>query len=155
MAKQKQATASKKSAAKKTSANTAAGYSGTPLVKKLGIKADSTLTLLGEPSGFIATLGTLPDNVKIRKTAQGNRDLTVWFPRDVAELKRRIQSLADGVNDGGLWIAWPKKTSGVDTDLSDSVVRSTGLAHGIVDYKVCAIDETYSGLKFAMRKSKR
>ena len=135
--------------------NSTAGYSGTPLIKKLGIKADSTLTLLGEPSGFITTLGKLPDNVKIRKTAQGQRDLTVWFPRDAAELKRRIKSLADGVEHGGLWIAWPKKSSGVQTDLSDSVVRSTGLANGIVDHKVCAIDETYSGLKFATRKAKR
>lgn len=145
MAKRSQGTTTK-------SKSTTAGYSGTPLVKKLGIKPDSVLTLLGEPAGFIATLGKLPDNVKIRKTAHGNRDLTVWFPRNAAELKRRIQSMAEAVDDGGLWIAWPKKSSGVKTDLSDSVVRSTGLEHGIVDYKVCAIDETYSGLKFGTRK---
>ena len=153
MAKRQTAT-SKKSAGQKTATTATAGYSGTPLVKKLGIKADTTLTLLGEPAGFISTLGNLPDNVKIRKTAKGHRDLTVWFPRNVAELKRRIKALADGVEDGGLWIAWPKKSAGVETDLSDSVVRSTGLAHGIVDYKVCVIDETYSGLKFATRKTK-
>ena len=133
---------------------TPAGYSGLPLVKKLGIKPGSTLTLLGEPPDFLKTLGKLPDKLKIRKTAQGERDLTVWFPRNASELKRRIESLAAGVADGGLWIAWPKQAGGIETDLTQDLIRSLGLQQGIVDYKICAIDDTFSGLKFGKRKTK-
>ena len=137
--------------AKKSTSSTA-GYSNTPLVKKLGIKPNSILTLLNAPADFMDTLGELPDNVTIKTTARGKRDLTIWFPRNASELSRKIEKLADAVLAGGIWIAWPKKASGVKTDLSDGLVRNTGLANGIVDYKVCAIDETYSGLKFATRK---
>ena len=129
-----------------------AGYSRTPLVKKLGIKPESTLTLLGEPADFLKILGPDLKNVKIRKTAQGDRDLTIWFPRDLSELTKRIEPIASAVKDGGLWIAWPKQASGVPTDLTQERVRNLGLAEGIVDYKICAIDETFSGLKFATRK---
>ena len=148
--------AKRKAAAKKKSTGKVsvkgAGYSGTPLVKKLGIKPDSILTLLNAPSDFMQTLGELPEKVVIKTSARGKRDLTIWFPKNAPDLKRRIEKLADAVGEGGLWIAWPKKASGVKTDLSDGLVRSSGLANGIVDYKVCAIDETYSGLKFATRK---
>jgi hypothetical protein len=122
------------------------------LVKKLGIKPESTLTLLGEPADFLKILGPDLKNVKIRKTAQGDRDLTIWFPRDLSELTKRIEPIASAVKDGGLWIAWPKQASGVPTDLTQERVRNLGLAEGIVDYKICAIDETFSGLKFATRK---
>ncbi len=128
------------------------GYSGKPLIKKLGIKPGTTLTLLGEPQDFLKMLGGLPDNLKIKKTALGDRDLTIWFPRNAAELKRRIKSIAGDIHDGGLWIAWPKKSAAVKTDLTQDMVRELGLKQGIVDYKICAIDETYSGLKFANRK---
>ena len=159
--------ASRKSSSRKSSTTTAkstkkkasraavpqpVGYSGTPLLKKLGIKPDTVLTLLGEPSDFLQTLGPLPPNVKIRKTAIGDRDLTVWFPRNLAELKRRIKAIADKVDDGGLWIAWPKKSSGVDTDLTQEAVRQQGLEQGIVDHKLGAIDQTFSDLRFANRK---
>ena len=144
----------RKSNGKKKAAATerSSGDSGTPLVKKLGIKPDSVLTLLGEPADFLKTLGSLPPDVKIRKTAIGDRDLTVWFPRDLAELKRRIKPIAGAVKNGGLWIAWPKKSAGVETDLTQEFVRKLGLDQGIVDHKICAIDETYSGLRFASRK---
>ena len=147
-------TTARKSNGKKKAAATASsvGHSGTPLVKKLGIKPDSVLTLLGEPADFLKTLGSLPPDVKIRKTAIGDRDLTVWFPRDLAELKRRIKPIAGAVKNGGLWIAWPKKSVGVETDLTQEFVRKLGLDQGIVDHKICAIDETYSGLRFAARK---
>lgn len=130
-----------------------AGYSGTPLVKKLGIKADTVLAILNAPQDFAETLGTLPEGVSVRTTARGQRDLTIWFPKNAKDLKQRIPALAESLGMGSLWIAWPKKASGVVTDLSDAVVRSTALQHNIVDYKVCAIDQTYSGLKFAQRKS--
>ena len=129
-----------------------AGYSGTPLVKKLGVKPDSILTLLGEPADFLQTLGPLPPNVKIRKTAIGDRDLTVWFPRNLSELKRRIKPIASKINDGGLWIAWLKQSSGIETDLTQEAIRRLALDQGIVDHKTCAIDESYSGLRFARRK---
>lgn len=140
--------------AKKKKPVAAAGYSGTPLVKKLGIKADSILALLNAPPDFQSTLGELPQPLTVRTAARGRRDLTIWFPRDAAELRWRMPMLAQGLQAGaGLWVAWPKKASGVPTDLSDAIVRQTGLENGIVDYKVCAIDETYSGLKFAQRRS--
>ena len=121
-------------------------------MKKLGIKSDSVLTLLGEPADFLNTLGSLPPNVKIRKTAIGDRDLTVWFPRNLAELKRRIKPIAAAVETGGLWIAWPKKSAGMESDLTQDAIRQLGLAEGIVDHKICAIDDNYSGLRFAKRK---
>jgi hypothetical protein len=131
-----------------------AGYSGTPLPKKLGIKADSVLALLNAPADFMQTLGALPDGVTVKTSARGCRDLTLWFPKSVRDLERRIDTLADQVADGGLWIAWAKKASGVKTDITDATVRKIGLASGLVDYKVCAIDATWSGLKFARRKTK-
>ena len=129
-----------------------AGYSGTPLVKKLGIKPNSTLALVGAPAGFEHTLGALPDGVTIRHHARGKRDLTIWFLLKRSELVRRLKSLAAVVGDGGLWIAWPKRASGLVTDLTQNDVRRAGLAAGLVDYKICAIDHTWSGLKFATRK---
>lgn len=140
--------------AKKKQSVAAAGYSGTPLVKKLGIQANSILALLNAPHDFESTLGELPQPLTLRTAARGRRDLTIWFPRDAAELRRRMPKIAASLQAGdGLWVAWPKKASGVSTDLSDAIVRQTGLENGIVDYKVCAIDEIYSGLKFARRRS--
>jgi len=131
-----------------------AGYSGTPLPKKLGIKAGSTLVLLNAPDEFIATLGALPDGVKIKSTARGHRELTVWFPKSARDLENRIDRLADQVEGGGLWIAWPKQASGVKTDITQTIVRKVGLAAGLVDFKICSIDATWSGLKFARRKTR-
>ncbi len=131
-----------------------AGYSGTPLPKKLGIKANSTLVLLNAPSGFMDTLGALPDSVTIKSTARGRRELTVWFPKSARDLENRIDRLADQVERGGLWIAWPKQASGVKTDITQTIVRKVGLAAGLVDFKICSIDTTWSGLKFTQRKKK-
>lgn len=130
----------------------ASGYSGTPLPKKLGIKPDSTLALVRAPANFESTLGELPEGVEIKKQARGRADLAVWFPSSLADLVDRIAAMDRLVGDGTLWIAWPKKTSGIVTDLSDDSVREAGLAAGLVDSKTCAIDETYSGLRFTRRR---
>jgi CheY-like chemotaxis protein len=130
-----------------------AGYSGTPLVKKLGIKAGYRVSLVGSPADFEKTLGALPDGVTLRGRP-GAADLIIWFTRSRGELERRIGALATKVGDGGMWIAWPKQASGVVTDLTQNDVRRIGLGNGLVDYKICAIDATWSGLKFARRKSK-
>lgn len=128
-----------------------AGYSGTPLPKKLGIKAGATVTLLSPPAGFTRTLGALPEGVEIRTDLRKPPDLIVWFARSRSEIERRIVALARKVGRDGMWIAWPKRSSGVSSDLTQADVRRLGLANGLVDYKVCAIDATWSGLKFARR----
>jgi hypothetical protein len=130
-----------------------AGYSGTPLPKKLGIKAGTTVILAGAPTGFERTLGEIPKGVTFRRQARGRSDLIIWFAKTCKELENRIERFATMTAKGGLWIAWPKQASGVRTDLTATIVRNTGLANGLVDYKICAIDETWSGLKFARRKA--
>ena len=131
-----------------------AGYSGTPLPKKLGIKSKSLVSLVGAPKEFRRTLGSLPEGARLRNGPRGRADLTVWFAHSHRDLQRRIRALARQANYGPLWIAWPKKASGVLTDLSEPVVRQAGLAAGLVDYKICAIDATWSGLLFSRRKAR-
>jgi hypothetical protein len=128
------------------------GYSGTPLPRKLGIKPGSRLALVGAPDDLGATLGELPGGVVVRRRAQGPCDVIVAFFTRGAELERRMPALKRALDPaGGLWIAWPKRSSGVQTDLGDGPVREAGLAAGLVDNKVCAIDETWSGLRFVYR----
>jgi hypothetical protein len=129
-----------------------AGYSGTPLARKLGIKADSTIALIGAPGDIIETLGDLPAGVEIRQDARGRCDLVVWFARSMNELLRAVSTMAGRQDFAPLWMAWPKRASGMKTDLSERVVREAGLAAGLVDYKICAIDATWSGLLFTRRK---
>ncbi len=131
-----------------------AGYSGTPLPKKLGIKASTRLALLDAPEGFTDTLGELPEGVAVRTNARAARDLTLWFVTSRRELERRVERLAAQVGDGGLWIIWPKKSSSLATDVAQSDVRKQGLGAGLVDYKICAVDADWSGLKFSRRKAK-
>jgi hypothetical protein len=135
------------------------GYSGTPLAKKLGIKPESLVALLGAPSDFEQRLTGLPEGVRFTTRAAGAPALVIWFATSRRHLDSRAADVARLVVGGragqagsGLWIAWPKKASGVTTDLTEDVVRRAGLAHGLVDYKVCAIDTTWSGLKFARRR---
>jgi hypothetical protein len=133
--------------------DTMAGYTGVPLVKKLGIKAGCVLALLGAPAGFGKTLGKLPEGVRIKRQARGQADVIVLFARSLADLERRFPAAVKSLVLGGrLWIAWPKKSSGVSCDLTQSVVRSFGLGAGVVDYKISAIDETWSGLCFTQRR---
>ncbi len=131
------------------------GYSGTPLVKKLGIKEGATIAVVCAPDGFAESL-KLPKGVALRREARGRLDVVLFFATRRAELARRFPKLANGLeSDGGLWIAWPKRTSGVATDLSFDPVQEIGLANGLVDNKVAAIDDTWSGLRFVYRVTDR
>jgi len=134
--------------------STMEGYAGAPLAKKLGIKPGSIVVLIGAPSDFEGALGALPEGVTLRRQNRGRRDLTIWFTRSRKDLHGRIEPIAAVAGENGLWIAWPKKTSALASDLSQAIVREVGLAAGWVDYKVCAIDETWSGLKFTRRRAK-
>ena len=131
-----------------------AGYSSTPLPKKLGIAAQSRVALVSAPDGVLRTLGKLPSGVDLRRDLRSGwgLDVIVFFTTRTAELRRRFPAIARRLaQTGGFWVAWPKRASGVPTDLSDSVVREIGLATGLVDNKVCAIDEVWSGLRFVIR----
>jgi hypothetical protein len=130
-------------------------YSGTPLPKKLGLGPGSKVAILNAPKGFSQRLEPLPDGAIVRGHLRGEWDLAICFFKTPAELDRRLDALAKSIGNGGLWIAWPKKASGVATDLSEGVVRKLALAAGLVDYKVCAIDDVWSGLKFARNKGSR
>jgi hypothetical protein len=133
-------------------ASTMAGYSGTPLPKKLGIKPNSTVALDGAPTGFEDTLGKLPEAVTVTRDPGAEAAVTLWFVTSREDLETRIEAMFPAAKTGGLWIVWPKKASGVVSDLSQTVVRETGLASGLVDFKVAAIDATWSGLRFTQRK---
>jgi len=129
-----------------------AGYSGTPLVQKLGIKPGMRVVLAGAPPGFRRELVDLPAGVSIGSRAAGSPDLIIWFVTSERDLLKRVHRMGEMMRSG-LWIAWPKKASGLLTDLTENVVRDAALPHGLVDYKVCAITEIWSGLKFARRQS--
>ncbi len=133
-----------------------AGYSGTPLPKKLGIKNEHRVALISAPEGFERLLSDAPADAKISRRLRGKADIFVFFPKNAGDLTRRFQSLVARLEAaGGLWIAWPKKSSGVRTDLDFEVVQQAGLSAGLVDNKVCAVDETYSGLRFVFRLEDR
>ena len=133
-----------------------AGYSGTPLPRKLGIKDESAVAFPGAPPEFDSALGELPDRVVIKRRAVAPLDVVVAFFTRRSELERSFERLAATVfPDGGLWIAWPKRASGVPTDVTEDVAREVGVAHGLVDNKVCAIDETWSGLRLVHRRENR
>jgi hypothetical protein len=135
---------------------TAAGYSGTPLPRKLGIKAGHRVAFPAAPAGFERTLGDLPDEVAVRAQVRGSLDVVVCFLTRRAELERRVDSLKRAIfPNGGLWIAWPKRASGVETDLTEDVIRGVALQRGLVDNKVCAIDDTWSGLRLVHRLEDR
>jgi hypothetical protein len=135
---------------------TPAGYSGTPLPRKLGIKAESRVGLIGAPHDFDDVLGELPPGVSVRRRVQGRFDVLVIFVQKRSELERRMPALKQALDQaGGLWVAWPKRSSGVATDLGEGTVRELGLGSGLVDNKVCAIDATWSGLRFVYRLADR
>ena len=131
-----------------------AGYSDTPLAKKLGIKEGFRLTFLNAPEGLRASLGELP-NVKIIGV-QKPLDLIVFFPKSQEDLENKFAKLAEKLTPAGmLWVAWPKKAAKVETDMTFESVQQTCLALGLVDNKVCAIDETHTGLRFVYRLKDR
>jgi hypothetical protein len=130
------------------------GYSGTPLVDKLGIKPGARLQLVAEPKDFVGLLGGLPDGSRV--ASRGSLDFAMLFVKAKSDLQKRFARLRDRLEPNGmLWVAWPKKTSGVETDLTEGVVRTFGLESGLVDVKVCAVDGTWSGLKFVRRLKDR
>jgi hypothetical protein len=130
-----------------------AGDTDTALARKLGIKEGSRLTLLSSPRDLALEL---PPGVTVRRQARGESDVVVAFFTRRSELEKRVTALGAVVfPSGGLWIAWPKKSSGVTTDLTDNAVRGAVLPQGLVDNKVCAIDETWSALRFVWRKENR
>ncbi|HEX7168824.1 MAG TPA: DUF3052 domain-containing protein [Acidimicrobiales bacterium] len=131
------------------------GYSGTPLAKKLGIGEGGSVALVGAPPSFGPELDPLPPGVRVRRRA-GDADVVVAFFTRRAELERRIGALGANVFPaGGLWVAWPKRASKVPTDITEDVVREVALPLGLVDNKVCAIDDTWSGLRLVWRKELR
>jgi hypothetical protein len=133
-----------------------AGYSGTPLPKKLGIKEGSRVAFINSPPSLSKDLGVLPDGATILRTARAPLDVVLIFVKSERELLTQFAYYAERLAPAGrLWIAWPKKTSGVATDLIFEKVQRVGLATGLVDNKVCAIDETWSGLQFVIRKKDR
>jgi hypothetical protein len=135
-----------------------AGYSGTPLPQKLGLKPGARLGLWAAPSGFARTLGSLPAGVTSSDASRGNSalDVLVCFAASRADLLRMLPKAQQRLEpSGGLWICWPKKSSGVVTDVTENDVRGLGLAAGLVDNKVCAIDETWSGLRLVVRVKDR
>jgi len=130
------------------------GYSGTPLVDKLGIKPGARLQLVSEPEDFAGLLGPLPDGSRV--AVRGVLDFAMLFVKSQSDLRKRFARLRDRLESNGmLWVAWPKKTSGVETDLTEGIVREFGLESGLVDVKVCAVDDTWSGLKFVRRLKDR
>lgn len=133
-----------------------AGYSGTPLVKKIGIKSGDRLLFCNEPSDFQKILGELPEDVTVSRKVNGLVNVVILFTDRQTHLEKNFRTLAKTLEQNGmLWIGWPKKASGVPTDLNEDMVRKIGLANGLVDTKVCAIDETWSGLRFVIRLKDR
>jgi hypothetical protein len=129
---------------------------GSPLAKKLGIKEGHRIAFASAPDGFPGLLGELPDGVSVRSRVTGPLDVIVFFTEQRAELERRLPALRGAMDPAaGLWIAWPKRSSGVETDMTEDVARELGRANRLVDNKVCAIDETWSGLRLVIRLEDR
>jgi hypothetical protein len=129
-----------------------AGYAGTPLPKKLGIKEGASVLLVRPPEGVTRLLSGLPEGVSLRRRYRPGLDLILWFVRSASELNRDIGVWAARVERGGMWILWPKKSSAISSDLTQARVRKAGLSNGLVDFKIAAVDDTWSGLKFSVRK---
>lgn len=132
-----------------------AGYSGTPLVKKLGIKDSFNILLVDAPPEFERALD-LPSDVTVNARSRKPHDFVMSFMKSKQKLEQSFTRCAANLKPAGmLWIAWPKKASGIATDLNENVIRNIGLAKGMVDVKVCAVDEVWSGLKFVFRLKDR
>jgi hypothetical protein len=133
-----------------------AGYSQRSLVEKLGIKPDMRIAILHSPRGYRATLGNLPPGVTVTSVARGVLPLIHFFTADRALLERQLPALLRALaRDGALWVSWPKKASGVPTDMTEGVVRAVTLPTGLVDVKVAAVDDVWSGLKLVRRLKNR
>jgi hypothetical protein len=133
------------------------GYSGTPLQRKLGIKPGMSIALLNAPPDIDTVLGELPDGVTTSRRLTGHRDLVLIFITRQVDLASRLASLTAAIAPNGMiWVAWPKRASKIDTDMTEDVIRDIVLpSSGLVDVKVCAIDQVWSGLKLVIRKTAR
>jgi hypothetical protein len=127
--------------------------SGKPLAQKLGVKEGMTVALVDAPEDAEAMLGSLPRGVTLRTGNRARREMTLWFVAERRDYERRLPAVAEAVGDGTLWMAWPKRSSGLETDLTEDAIRDVALPLGLVDTKVCAIDETWSGLRLTRRRS--
>jgi hypothetical protein len=133
-----------------------AGYSGTPLERKLGIKPGHRLLVEGAPDGFVGGTLALPEGVTVLAAARAPVDIALVFVTTRARLERRWGPVTEALAaDGSFWVAWPKKASKVPTDMTEDVVREVALPRQLVDNKVCAIDEVWSGLRLVVRKEHR
>jgi len=133
-----------------------AGYSGTPLVRKLGLRPGMRVHYANAPQHFAGLVGELPDGVRVLKRPAADLDLAILFVTERAALARGLQTLQPKLHPAGMiWVAWPKKASKVPTDITEDVVRDVALPRGLVDVKVCAIDDVWSGLKLVIRKELR
>jgi hypothetical protein len=129
-----------------------AGYSATPLVRKLGIKPGFKMCVINPPDHYWQLLGDLPDYVSVRQLSEGSFDLIHFFTQDKAQLEARMSELRGCITPAGMiWVFWPKKASGVVSDVNENVVRDLALKNGLVDVKVAAVDDIWSGLKLVIR----
>lgn len=128
-----------------------AGYSGTPLAKKLGIKEGFKISVLNKPKGYLDLFMDLPKNLEWIMDSKIKKDFVHYFTDSTAKLTEDIAQLRNEIEQNGIiWVSWPKKSSKMNTDLNGNIVREIGLQNGLVDIKVCAVDETWSGLKFVI-----
>jgi hypothetical protein len=133
-----------------------AGYSGTPLPQKLGIKPGLMVVTINAPANYRRLLGQLPDHVNFSNRVTSNSIFVHLFTTNLNELQRRLSILRNKLSDNGaVWVSWPKKSSGISTDVTEDVIREIALPLGFVDIKVCAVDETWSGLKLMIRRENR
>lgn len=133
-----------------------AGYSGTPLQKKLGVKPGLKLFIQNAPANYFDWISPLPEKVSVSKSLINELDFIHIFVKDQKDFMKSFTSNKKYLKkDGMMWISWPKKASGVATDLDENFIRDFGLKEGLVDVKVCAVDETWSGLKFVYRLKDR
>ena len=133
-----------------------AGYSGTPLPRKLGIREGDRVGVFKAPDGFAETLGEVPDGAVVINGSRAKVDVAIAFFTRRGDLERRLAALRRAIEPaGGLWIAWPKRSSGVETDITEDTIRDVALPTGLVDNKVCAIDDTWSGLRLVVRRELR
>ncbi|HEU4390022.1 MAG TPA: DUF3052 domain-containing protein [Blastocatellia bacterium] len=133
-----------------------AGYSGKPLIEKLGMKPGMRVFLINAPDNYSSILGPFPEGTLLIKSLRGPLDLIHLFTVSVGELDKNFARARKRLaSNGALWVSWPKRSSGVKTDVNENVVRKIGLAQGLVDVKICAVDEMWSGLKFVYRLKDR
>ncbi|MGD9252506.1 MAG: hypothetical protein PVG92_01085 [Holophagae bacterium] len=133
-------------------ASNLAGYSGTPLPEKLGIRGGAKVLLVEAPNDFEATLGELPEEATVYRGEIPEADVTLWFVRSRADFDRGLEHRAAAIDADRLWVCWPKKASGIESDINQNHIRARGLETGLVDFKICAVDATWSGLCFTRRK---